>query len=294
MSRVGRGLCRAGALAAFGGWLPWMPVAHAEPAASWLEQAPIAAEDVKAGHPLVVVVVVPLCANSQIACGSHGLGSPGNLRTNLYWGALFGARRFFERPERGYERVALDAASPSAAAPWLERVVYRRWVTPQLWGLGGASRVEQIVVLEGFHGEQIDAAVDRFWELAVRGGSVTFQDGDRWRRERVHVAGYAGHDRLMDGRRLPPPPRAEEARPIPSFVLACLSERFFGPALRHAGSSTLVMTSAYVAPEGYAIEAAVRGLGMAASPSAMRDEVVTAYAKWQAIPWRQASRYFAP
>jgi hypothetical protein len=106
--------------------------------------------------------------------------------------------------------------------------------------------------------------------------------------------GYAGHDRLMDGKQLPAPLPVERTRPIPSFVLACSSEDFFGAALRGVGLSTLVMTRSYVAPEGYAVEAAVRALGTAAAPSAVREQVVRAYARWQRIPERQASRYFAP
>jgi hypothetical protein len=282
------------------------PTARAMSSKSWTDLAPAVVSDIERGRPLVVLVVVPLCSNSQIACGRHGLGSPGSLRTNLYWGALYGARRFFDRPERGYERVAVESGDGSTDSPWLERVIYRRWVAAAPWavaaGASGATppdearggRVEQIVVLEGFHGEHIDAAVDRFWALAVEGGTVRFHDGDGLRTERIHVVGYAGHDRLMDGHRLPELGPSPGARPIPSFVLACLSERFFGAPLRAAGSSTLVTTSAYVAPEGYAIEAAVRALGSAAPPEAVRQEVVTAYAKWQAIPWRQASRYFAP
>ena len=282
------------------------PSAYAQSPKSWAELAPAVVSDLERGRPLVVVVVVPLCSNSQIACGSHGLGSPGSLRTNLYWGALYGARRFFDRPERGYERIAVEAGDGSPGAPWLERVIYRRWVASAPWGAvagsavpgspstGAGGRVEQLVVLEAFHGEQIDAAVDHFWTLAGQGGAVRFQDGGRPRVERIHAVGYAGHDRLMDGHRLPTLAPSRGTEPIPSFVLACLSERFFGAPLRAAGSSTLVTTSAYVAPEGYAVEAAVRALGAAASPEAVRQEVVTAYAKWQAIPWRQASRYFAP
>ena len=39
---------------------------------------------VRAGEPIVVHVTVALCDNAQIACGSGGLGSPGNLRSVSY------------------------------------------------------------------------------------------------------------------------------------------------------------------------------------------------------------------
>ena len=200
---VGRPVARwhsALALLVLGALLSWSRAGSTtQPPGSWSERSPHAIADVRQGRPLVIVVVVPLCSSSQIDCGDHGLGNPGSLRTNLYWGALYGARRFFERPDRGYERVAVEAGRAGAAAPWLERAIYRRWLGGGPWGVADGDRVEQIVVLEGFHGDDIDAAVDHFFLLTAHGGMVTFQDGARLRTERIHVAGYAGHDRLMDG-----------------------------------------------------------------------------------------------
>src|SRR5215468_7908259 len=72
-------------------------------------EPPLAAEPspvtVRALKPLVVYVVVPLCSNAQIDCGSPVAGRPGDLEHNVYWGAVFGARRFFERRGSGWERV---------------------------------------------------------------------------------------------------------------------------------------------------------------------------------------------
>src|SRR5262245_50438317 len=65
-------------------------------AAALAHAAPAAAEDLD-GKPPVLYVVVPLCSNEQVDCGSTLAGRPGDLEHNLYWGAVFGARRFFER-----------------------------------------------------------------------------------------------------------------------------------------------------------------------------------------------------
>lgn len=269
------------------------PAAYADPAPGWGAAFPFISTDLTAGKPLVVQVIVPLCDNAQIACGRGGLGSPGNLATNLYWGARFGAKRMLDRPSSGFELVAEKTSDGRRADGWLARAVYRRWVSGSAWGMAG-KRIEQILVLDAIHGAHIDRAVDRFWSAATGGASVCFRDGERQRRERVHVVGYAGHNRLMDGKRLPPAPSGAAARPRPSFVLACLSDRFFSARLRAAGSTPLVMTRAYMAPEGYAIAAAARGLGDNVSRRALRDGVVHAYAKWQRIDFRRASRLFAP
>jgi hypothetical protein len=210
---------------------------------------------------------------------------------NLYWGALYGAKRFFDRRDSGFERVDTDPVA--ATAPWLDRAVYRRWVSGASWGLEG-RRVEQLVALQAAHGARIDEAVDHFWSVATGGATVGFRDGARDRQERVHVVGYAGHNRLMDGKRLPAGPSRGSSAPIPSFVFACLSDRFFSAPLRAAGSLPMVTTRAFIAPEGYAVHAAVTSLGDNAPLEGVRARVVSAYAKWQRIPTPTASRLFAP
>ncbi|APR78642.1 Hypothetical protein A7982_03989 [Minicystis rosea] len=258
----------------------------AAPTVRAAEGAPLdaVAADVRAGRPLVVYVVVPLCSNAQIDCGSDIAGRPAGLEHNVYWGAVFGARRFFERKNSGWERVERRRGQ----GVFLERGIYRRFVSGAPWGR--AEDVEEIVVLEAVHGDAIDQAVDHLWRTATGGGRISFQDGERRRDERILVTGYAGHNRLMDGKTLP---EARGGAPVPSFVLACKSEPYFGPSLRAAGSSPLVMTSTLMAPEGYLIDAIARGIGERLDPAELRRRAVAAYAKWQKLTPRQAGSVFA-
>jgi hypothetical protein len=255
------------------------------PAAADVTSADVAAS-VRAGHPLVVHVTVPLCSNAQIDCGSAVAGRPADLEHNVYWGAAFGARRFFERKRSDWQRVELTRG----AGVFLERAIYRRMVPGAPFGR--AEPVEEIVVLQAVHGDAIDQAVDHLYRVATEGARVSFRDGDRARSEAVTVAGYAGHNRLMDGKTLPE--LREKARaPVPAFVLACKSEPYFGSALREAGSTPLVMTSTLMAPEGYLIDAIARGLGENLPPAELRARAVAAYAKWQKLTPRQAGSVFA-
>lgn len=243
---------------------------------AWSELSPGVVRDVAAGKPLVLLVYVPLCSNLQIWCGSRYAGDPAGLNTNIYWGAVFGARRFFDDYNTPYERVE----ATQGEAPDLERIVYRQRVAGEPWGKPG-EKVEQVVVLQAVHGSHINGAVERFWTTATRGGCVSFHDGERARTERVHVVGYAGHNRLMDGIRLPPAPSTEEAHPIPSFVLACFSERYFGPSLRRVGARPLVTTRSYMAPEGYLVRALAEGLASNESPEALRQRAARVQRAWQ-------------
>ncbi len=253
--------------------------------ARWSDEFPAVAERVAAGEPLVVRVVVPLCHNALISCGDGGLGAPGDLRHNLYWGALYGARRFFDRPGLGWESLG-DQPAPDGV---LERRVYRRRVPGKVWGRD--ESVEELVVLDAIHGARIDDAVGAFWRNATEGGRALIRDGGVERVVDVGIAGYAGHNRLMDGLRLPRGVHASGPR-TPSFVLACFSESYFAATLTEAGSAPLVTTTAYVAPEGYALEATVRALGDNPTKSEIRQRVIAAYAKWQNIPIATAARIF--
>jgi hypothetical protein len=95
----------------------------------------------------------------------------------------------------------------------------------------------------------------------------------------------------MDGKKLPPVTGARA--PVPSFVLACKSEPYFGEALEKAGSRPLVTTSTLMAPEGYLIDAVAKGLGDNAGPVELRRRAVAAYAKWQRLTLKQAGSVFA-
>lgn len=245
--------------------------------APWGELSPSVAKDIAEGRPLVVYVYVPLCSNQQIWCGSSVAGDPMGLNSNIYWGAIFGSRRFFDDYHTPFERVETKAGT----APDLERIVYRQVVSGSAWGRSKDDKVEQLVVLQAVHGSYINDAVARFWETATRGGCVSFRDGDREREERIHVVGYAGHNRLMDGVKLPAKPSDQDASPIPSFVLACFSEKYFGPSLREAGARPLVTTRSYMAPEGYLVRAIAEGLGRNESPDALRERAATAQRSWQ-------------
>ncbi len=248
----------------------------------WPAQGALARD--KPADPIVVHVVVPLCHNEQIDCGSPALGDPDNLRTNLYWGALFGARRMFDKKRFGYEKLGQERAPDGV----LERVVYRRWVE----GDEGAGKVEHITVLDAIDGNRIDDAVLRFFRAATEGERLMIVDGDTQRQLAVDAVGYAGHNRLMDDLELPEL-RQGKGHPIPSFVLACYSNAYFTQALVDAGSMPMVMTESLMAPEGYVVEAASRGLAVGDDRPAVRRRVVRAYAQWQKISRRTASRVFS-
>jgi hypothetical protein len=259
--------------------------AHGHDGAPWSRAHAAIARDVARGRPFVTLVIVPLCDDALIDCGGGRAGHPDDLGHNVYWGAVFGQKRFFDRKASAWSRT-FDALG---SYPVLEHVAFTRKLPP-VWE-GGSDASEQIVVFEAYDGRAIDRALGRFFEVAAGGASVTLGDVDHRRTLAVHVVGWAGHNRLMDG--VPLPKIAPKGTAIPSFVMACESESYFGAPLRKLGSAPLLTTRTRMAPEGYVVDALVRALGDGASLDDVRSRTIDAYATWQRLERRAASGVFA-
>ncbi len=258
--------------------------ARADEARAWAAASSKTARDVKESGRLVVHVFVPLCSNDQVVCGSDKAGQPANLGHNLYWGAIFGQKRFFSRKASSFTQVVVEPGSGAL----LERAVFEKMVPGKAWGREGEVRL--VVVFDAFHGDKIDAALDLFYREAERGGSVSFgKEGAL----RVDVVGYAGHNRMMDGKK--PPSKADKAAdraPLPSFVMACYSQSYFEKELEARGSKPLLLTRALMAPEGYVLEALTSAIAENRGLGELRQRTVAAYAKFQRISEAVAGRIF--
>lgn len=237
---------------------------------------------------LVVHVIVPLCDNDQIDCGSTRAGDPDDLEHNLYWGAMFGQKRHLGRKASTFRAVG----SRPLEGDRLERATFSKKVPGRPFGRD--DDVELLVVLDAYRGDGIDRAVDDFYREAERGGRVDNPAGDPVEPTlRVDVVGYAGHNRMMDGKKPPALAAPSERHPIPSFVLACRSEEWFAEPLAERGSTPLVLTRDLMAPEGYVVEAVALSIGDGVPRPEIRRRTVAAYAKWQRIEEKTAGGIFA-
>jgi len=228
---------------------------------------------------LVVHVIVPLCDNRQIDCGSSLSGKPDELAHNLYWGAVFGQKTFFSRKGSPYARTRTEGEDGDR----LERAIFTKKVAGKPWGQ--TAELELVVVFDAYRGDAIDHALAVFYEEAERGADLDVGH--------VDLIGWAGHDRMMDGTKPPKRAAPEERAPIPSFVMACYSRSYFEDPLLARGSVPIALTSSLMAPEGYVVDAVIDGFAAHESRTRIRARAISAYAKFQRIEEKAAASVFS-
>ena len=251
----------------------------------------------QSGGPVVIEVFVPLCSENRGGpCGKHkGAGDPADLEANIYWGAIYGARRYFERGWLGWTRTEQTAGDGSFE---LERVTYKRSVSGSPWGTGQA--VDVVVVMHGIHGDSNKEAMERFRDTAANGGSVKFNDGSGLRDERVHAVGFMGRNPLLKNGRPPAeddldlPEVSKSGNAIPSFSIAAHSRETLGTWLFKAGSPRLLLARGATASEGYLLESIAKSLAENQPGYALRKRATQTYAKHHKLPLSAAEVFFSP
>lgn len=212
------------------------------------------------------------------------LGNGEDPDRNLYWGAAFGVKSFFNKSAEW--RQAELTKNPNKYI--LESVTFRHT------GSG------VILIADAYRGSEIKQAISDFFDAASGLGYATFSGGgigqSPTQRTIVHslvdMVVYVGHDGLMDfsmdrtflG-------RSKEKRQ--AIVLACTSKQYFGAVLKPTGAEPLLWTTNLMAPEAYTLKAALDGWIAGESGEQIRQRAAAAYAQYQKISERAALRLFA-
>ena len=243
------------------------------------------AADIAARRPLVAHVVVALCDNEHqgIVRVPRALGDGASPRTNLYWGARFGVRSFLS-DTRGWRRHASSTTPPEGV---LERLVVGTTVSR------GEVNAPLYVVADAWDGRRMKEALAAFFEMsagrtnaAVRIDGLSLEAGGG-----AHVVAFVGHDGLMDAPAAPfAPGAAEPARA--SIVLACSSRSYFADPLARASTYPLLLTSGFMAPEAYTLDAALRAWFTTGEAASVQDAAARAYHQYQRCGLAAARRLF--
>ena len=250
------------------------------------QSTPAAPKPAKNSVP-VIHVFVALCdnVNQGIVPVSASLGNGENPATNLYWGAAFGIKTFFNK-NRDWQRLNPSNASVKSPSVVLDRVVFRH------------RRTGAFLIAEAYRGSHIQRATEDFLDAAagIPGEKLILSvDG---KAVEIYVGGsanllvYIGHNGLMDFQLSSIPKKRDEEK-REAIILACASKSYFTKPLRTTGAQPLLWTTNLMAPEAYILSAALDGWLNRETDEQIRLRGAKAYSTYQRIGLRGASSLFA-
>lgn len=220
----------------------------------------------------VIHVFVALCdnVNQGIVPVPARIGNGDDPKNNLYWGAAFGIRNYFEK----HQDWKLIATSPSPKEAVLERCIFKH------------KTREVYIVADAYRGRKIKRATRDFLNAASGSGGEELPVGGDSGRFNLNIGGsanlvaYIGHNGLMDFQ-LPHHPRSTGAGKRDAIILACISKSYFAAALRETGANPLLWTNGLMAPEAYTLKSALDGWMLNETAEEIRMRAAKAYNQYQ-------------
>jgi len=236
-------------------------------------------------------VFVCLCdnANQGIVRVPSALGNGQDPKSNLYWGAMYGTKTFLSRSNHwrtvpaGNLTITRDAADASAV---LDRAVFESTAGPKTY-----------ILTEAYDGAHMALALRRFIAASAGtlqrtiaatsgAGGISIQAGGK-----ADLVCFVGHNGLMDAPLTMEPKPADE-RPAGAVVLACKSRDYFSAPLQAAKCPPLILTTGFMAPEAYTLDAVIRAWSAGRPADAIHLSAAKAYAKYQRCSISAGKRLF--
>lgn len=230
-------------------------------------------------QPRVIHVFVALCDNEHqgIVPVPKKIGNGDNCDDNLYWGAMYGVRTQFKRSSDW--KLLTTEQNPDSDI--LERCVFQH------------KSGTVYLVADAYQGSKIRQAVEGF--LAASAGknekSIKLDDKTIPMAGGADLLAYVGHNGLMDFS-LPLPEEQTQKVPKQVVILACKSKAYFEPYLSRVGANPVVLTTNFMAPEAYVLEAALTGWIAKESPKEIGLRAAKAYNTYQKCGIKGARRLF--
>jgi hypothetical protein len=205
------------------------------------------------------------------------LGKGDDPAHNLYWGARYGVKTFLGKSPDW----TLVKTEKNPRVDVLERILLKH------------KKARAYLVADAYRGDQIKKAILDFFDAAGGNHPATLE----LEKESVGLQGgadlavYVGHNGLMDFNVEPPTPR-KEAKPRDTMVLACKSNSYFQPHLSQLRSKSVLLTTGFMAPEAYTLEAAVAGWLAREPAEKLKERAAGAYNKYQKCTLKAAKSLF--
>lgn len=203
--------------------------------------------NVASAQTKTIHVFVALCDNQfqGIVPVPEKIGNGKDATHNLYWGALYGVKNFFNNKTTDWKLIkSLKPENPNI----LERVLFKH-TTKDIYLLADA-----------FDGEKIKTCIENFltasngqFPIQVKYDSLSLDFGGK-----ADLIAYVGHNGLMDfSVNIAYNHSNKKKRDV--IILACYSKNLFLPEIKNANANPVLWTTHLMAPEAYTLKSAIDG-----------------------------------
>jgi len=225
-------------------------------------------------------VFVALCDNDSqgIVPVPKTLGNGDDPKNNLYWGAMYGTKTFLKQSDAWEFIAKVDRVNEKI----LERIILKHRAT-------GAY-----LVADAYRGTQIRQAIESFLE-STAGNLPRILMLDKTELGiygNANLVAYIGHNGLMDFSVACPKPNPTRRHSSTAIILACKSKPYFLPLLQKTECQPLLLTTGFMAPEAYTLEAALEAWLAGEGSANVRNRAAEAYNQYQKCGIKGATRLF--
>jgi hypothetical protein len=231
--------------------------------------------------PLVIHAFVPLCDNDNqgIVPVNESLGDGLNLRTNLYWGALYGVKTHFKR-QKDWEFLF---SKKDLNKNILERVVFFKKYK---------NGAQVYFVADAYRGDRMKECLTDYFAALSNENNNEFNFLDK----KIGIEGNAdlivfnGHNGLMDTSIESPNNVHTSAKD--AIAVACVSFEYFEEYYQQVNAYPLLNTKNLLAPEAYVLENVFDVWANLKDEEAIHHAAGSAYNQYQKCGLRGAKRLF--
>ena len=199
------------------------------------------------GQTKTIHVFVALCdnVNQGIVPVPKTLGNGQDPYRNLYWGAAYGVKNYFNKKSDNWTLIkTVKNPKPNI----LERVVFKNedHDTYLVADAYDGAKIKQTIIdfLHTTSGHFNDSLIIDGKELSVGGDS--------------NLVAYIGHNGLMDIN-INEKFVSDGKKSIDAIILACYSKHYFSPYLKTFKANPLVWSNGLMSPEAYTLKWAIDG-----------------------------------
>lgn len=217
---------------------------------------------------MTIHVFVALCDNKYqgIVPVPAKIGNGQDAATNLYWGAAFGVKTFFNKSSEW----KLVESKKNPGENILESLLFKH-------------KTKNIYLLaDAYDGQYIKQTTIDFL-LACSGKGITTINNNG---KEIPFGGmsdilaYVGHDGLMDFS-LPNEFEEQNDEDRKAIILACISKKYFSSHLKSTGAEPLLWSTGLMAPEAYVLHDALNKWIDTKDAAQTRIAAAAAYSKYQ-------------